>query len=304
MLDCERSTVRFGECSQSQSECSQSKMSNEYSQYPRYTVFNSKTRTIREVTLIRPSASVVQERTALLTLPNSTALQTLAAWGISRALVCATACDSAGVCSPCSSPPLRVELNTTYPAPNTPGCVAARDFATVCDAGAADAAAAYYVLGLPLPAPFWAVVWAATALAVFAAFALAVLAVRTYLAHVSHAACMVWEAARSEPADAEAGGKLDGPDFLAAATPALALLEMLAIAHAIAYLRLDADTAALPGSWPAAAIGAWGSAAFPGLFLLAGFNLTLALKAREDRSTSGPAVLSLTPTGKFLKRTC
>jgi uncharacterized membrane protein YGL010W len=122
-------------------------------------------------------------------------------------------------------------------------------------------------------------VWACAALSIAAAFALSSATAYALRAAIAGKIRAALQTMLREPQDPIA---LDGPDFLAACTPSLALVEILLIVHAIAYLRLDVVPGVLPG-WPAQAIAAWGSAAFPALFMLAGFNLTMGYQGRMDR---------------------
>jgi hypothetical protein len=244
----------------------------------------------------------VQDSAAFLTFPNSTGLQSLAAWGKGRAFLCATACDAEDRCSGCSEPVLAVLDPLRPPRPDA-SCAAARDFITARDNSNFASVVAYYITSLPLPGVYWTVVWVSAALSIAAAFTLSSMTTYALRAAIAGKLRAAFQTMVYEPSDCVA---LDGPDFLAAFTPSLSVVELLLIVHAIAYLRLDVGPDVLSG-WPARAIVAWGAAAFPALFMLAGFNLTMAYHGRTDRlneqqssnlSTSRSALAArLTPMG-------
>jgi hypothetical protein len=232
----------------------------------------------------------VQEGAAFLTFPNSTGLQSLVTWGKSHAFLCVTACDAEDRCSGCSEPMWTV-LDPLRPPRNGSSCVAARDFITVRDNSNFFSVVTYYLTSLPLPGLYWTVVWACAALSIAATLALWSMMTYALRAAIAGKIRAVFQTMVCEPSDS---ATLDGPDLLAAFTPSLSVIEILLIVHAIAYLRLDVGPNVFSG-WPAQAIVAWGSAAFPALFMLAGFNLTMRYHGRMD-----PSRLNVQPSSDVL----
>jgi hypothetical protein len=242
----------------------------------------------------------VQDSAAYLTFPNATGIQSLATWGKRGAFLCVTACDSAGRCSACSEP-MRTVLDPLRPPRNDSSCASARDFITVRDDGGFNSVVAYYLTSLPLPDSYWTVVWTCAALSIAAAFALSSMTTFALRAAIAAKLRAAYQTIACEPSESDSLA-LDGPDFLASFTPSLSVIEILLFVHAIAYLRLDVGPDVFSG-WPAKAIVAWGSAAFPALFMLAGFNLTMGYQERTDqlnarKSRNGLATRNtLTPSG-------
>ena len=240
----------------------------------------------------------VQDSAAYLTFPNSTGIQSLAAWTKRHAFLCVAACDTGGRCSACSEP-MRTVLDPLRPPRNDSSCTVARNFITVRDDGNFNGVVAYYLTSVPLPSLYWTVVWVCAALSIAAVLTLSSMTTYALRVPITEKIRAVFQTIICEPADSLV---LDGPDFLTAFTPSLALIEILLIVHAIAYLRLDVSSDVVSG-WPAKAIVAWGSAAFPALFMLAGFNLTMGFQERTDqlnewRSRNGSATRdALTPSG-------